>query len=513
MVTSELSEIELELDKGSWKRAEEFILQLDEPDTCLVGWLKSELAYQKKDFKEAKQGCLSVLEQINENHPDLHLFQAKCKITLGKIARAIGDLNAAQTFYTEALDLLRAGDPSSELALVNYLLGNLFLVLKNFKKAEKHYREYLALSTSLKLDPWYVARAHYGLGNFYYYQGLFDDAKQEFQQGLSFFQEEETDLLLADLCINLGSIYYQRSSLDSASKRINQAIRIYNALNDHLAEIVAIQKLVQVFIEMVEKSKALELMNDTYYRFKNKSILSVDFILFRALILLEDGQVDEAREQLESLLKITNLSLEQESQILDHLIKLYYFEEKYVEALELAKKLQGLYKGFEDVYDYAVAASHAGLALIQLDRSQEGIKEIEHSIKVFTKIKDHNAIAHLLYSAVIAFLSRSQYIEALNLIKRELNHRKKHVDLDATQELQLLIDIVVLSKISEDTGTFDDFFQQYKKKRSQLIKKIGIADALPKIGRLSRESTLRNELRAQMHEIEEEIQKMIKIGV
>ncbi|MHA2297228.1 MAG: tetratricopeptide repeat protein [Candidatus Hodarchaeales archaeon] len=507
-----LAEIELYINKGKWEGINEFILALEKQDAILAQWLQSEVAYQKKELRKAKRGCLSVLNQIDDKSSNTHIVHAKCNMTLGKVARAIGDLESASDFYFKSLELLKGIDQSSELAFTHYLLANVFLMLKNFKQAEKHYNMHLTLCNDLNLDPWYVSRAHYGLGNYYYYQGLFDSALKEFQAGVELFQEEDDDRLKADIHANLGTISLHRSVLKSARDHFSTAIRIYEILNDSSAEIMATQKLVQTFMDMNEKKKAIDLMENLYHRFKDDKALPVDFLIFRALSLIEDGQIEIAKIQLESLLDEISLSTDHQSQVLNHLFKMNYFEKEYVQALNYAERLQSLYESPESDYNHAVAKSNVGLTLIQLDRSQEGLEMIESSIRTFKKLKDHVTTTDLLYSSVIALLNSQQYTRALESVKIELKYRKKHLDLDMPQKLQLFMDMMVLSKLAKEDVTFENDLQLYNKTRSKLTKKLGTSEKMLQKSRLTQEMTLEATLREKILNIEEEINQAVQKG-
>ena len=146
-------ELELKLYQGHSLEVKQNLhdKQIDNTyDALYLDWIKAEIAISHNNLREAKRLCIHILDQIMGQEWEKKFF-VKCKMTLGKIARAIGDLTSAQAFYQEALTKLSHSSPTIELAHIHYLLGNLNLFQKKFKVARKHYNDNLSVCLLLSI--------------------------------------------------------------------------------------------------------------------------------------------------------------------------------------------------------------------------------------------------------------------------------------------------------------------------------------------------------------------------
>lgn len=143
-----------------------------------------------------------------------------------------------------------------DLSKSNNLSGQLFCNQGNYKKALDHFEKYMAISKELN-DTLLLAYASTNLGNIFLRLNQFQKAEHYFLSAIGFYNFLHSDIELANGLINLGALNHTQGQLDAALNNYEKALDIGKKLNEYDIRSICLNNIAQVFSDKGELEKAL----------------------------------------------------------------------------------------------------------------------------------------------------------------------------------------------------------------------------------------------------------------
>lgn len=169
---------------------------------------------------------------------------------------------------------------------------------------------------SFQLSPWGKAQVFLGRGDFHASLQEWEPAISNYQQGLSCLEDQENvENDQAILLNNLGLVYQEQARYEDALLSYEQAIQLYDVVNDRLAKIHTISNLASVYDARGDWEKAIH-----YYQ---QGIRELEFVDDKAtlasfwnnlgVVCQNSGKQESAKEAYQQCIKILDEAGESQS--------------------------------------------------------------------------------------------------------------------------------------------------------------------------------------------------------
>ncbi len=189
--------------------------------------------------------------------------------SLGAVHLARSELDAAETHYRAALEILRQADVQEPLRTAQSLTGlaNVLRARGSFDEAERLVKEALAIQRT-HLGAMHVDRAASltGLGRIYQERGNLHDAESAFREALMQYQElvgQRHPLTLSSL-ENVATVLRQRTELEAAEPLMREVLTIRQEIlgPDHPQTITSRYELAGLLRDKGDLEKAADLFRE-----------------------------------------------------------------------------------------------------------------------------------------------------------------------------------------------------------------------------------------------------------
>jgi len=156
-------------------------------------------------------------------------LRARIAKNYGSIYRDLGRLSEAFTQYEKALRLNENLNEDKETAVVLLQIANLHLDLYEYENALEYAKKALPLFEGGG-DKNRIAEAHYALGNIYFKQENFDQAKKSYEEIHKLSNEDSLNFILAE--VGLGKVAYKLNDHEHALQRLNKGLVLAQKRNN-----------------------------------------------------------------------------------------------------------------------------------------------------------------------------------------------------------------------------------------------------------------------------------------
>jgi tetratricopeptide (TPR) repeat protein len=161
------------------------------------------LHIHRHEFDHAVEHAAIALTFADDLRADS--FKMRALFMLGVAHRLRGDLEMAEGFIRDALDLRDGVKSKRRIGNLLCELANLRFEQREYAEAEKHYQEALAIFTELKM-PYMIILAKHGLGIVWTVQERFDDARGVLNEVLDEYRWNGNLYGVADMKFALGRL-------------------------------------------------------------------------------------------------------------------------------------------------------------------------------------------------------------------------------------------------------------------------------------------------------------------
>jgi len=220
------------------------------------------------------------------------------------------------------------------------LSGILFYKQGDLKKSLFYFRKYLVSTQELN-NGLGVAFSLTNLGHIYLQLKQFPKAEKHYLLALEYYNAQNNKIELANGLINLGVLKHEQNQLDAAFENYQTALQMGIALNNYDIKAICLNNIAQVYFDKGDFGKALS------YNFDALEIREImgleadlaDSYLSIAEITIKQGDLALAQENLDSALELCNKLEYYEGKMTYHklLAELYYLKNNYQLAYQNLK--------------------------------------------------------------------------------------------------------------------------------------------------------------------------------
>lgn len=214
-------------------------------------------------FDDALRWHSEGLKQAEAIGDTLETVQALNNI--GTDYRRMGVLDVAQDYHYRAYAICMESTDTSFTARKNKVvslngLGNIYLTLRNYERADSAFRMALAGERLLKSD---VGQAinYANLGSIYRSRGLSDSAWVYFRKSMEFNQRAKNTLGISLCHTYFGAMYEQEHRYDKAMEEFEAAYKLMEASDDEWHALNMLIALAGVNLAINQDNKALQYLD------------------------------------------------------------------------------------------------------------------------------------------------------------------------------------------------------------------------------------------------------------
>lgn len=214
-------------------------------------------------FDDALRWHSEGLKQAEAIGDTLETVQALNNI--GTDYRRMGVLDVAQDYHYRAYAICMESTDTSFTARKNKVvslngLGNIYLTLRNYARADSAFRMALAGERQLKSD---VGQAinYANLGSIYRSRGLSDSAWVYFRKSMEFNQRAKNTLGISLCHTYFGAMYEQEHRYDKAMEEFEAAYKLMEASDDEWHALNMLIALAGVNLAINQDNKALQYLD------------------------------------------------------------------------------------------------------------------------------------------------------------------------------------------------------------------------------------------------------------
>ena len=162
---------------------------------------------------------------------------AICLNQLGIVSHKLGDIERAQNYYFEALDISKSSDIQDVVGSIEINLANLLIDLEDPTNAKEHALRAIQIFREVE-DKDSEASTYNILGNIYQQLNSSDTAKIFYRESFRLYSEVDNNSGLAHVSNNLAIISFFENDLDGALENFRKALNYRKKVGDkiHLAQ-------------------------------------------------------------------------------------------------------------------------------------------------------------------------------------------------------------------------------------------------------------------------------------
>ncbi|NWG27878.1 MAG: protein kinase [Ignavibacteriaceae bacterium] len=328
---------------GEYEAGKRVITKLLEEidDVDEINRLKVELAYadfELKNYEEANKQSDLLLEEKNLSAE----LKGRCYNLKGMLSiYQNNDLNSALENFMNAKTNFKKANQPARVAGAEVNIGNIFSILKDYAKAERHWENASKINQSI---------------------GNLD------QEGL--------------LQQSLGVFYFDRTNFDLAIKSYLKAQNIFRSLGKEMYFGQSLWNLAEVFIECCEYQKAYDSLTKARKVFENlgnyEELSDVLFLMGKLFFRIG---INQKLEEIILELKENNLKFEQKNEINVYELLLYqmiFFRKSVNISVEPLYQVCSEFYKLEDRNNYSQSVLLLIETLIKLNKLNEALVEINN---------------------------------------------------------------------------------------------------------------------------------------
>jgi non-specific serine/threonine protein kinase len=201
---------------------------------------------------------LLVLRAAHELSAGAQMSRLKGLVAAGTLALRLGDQDAAESYYQEALGVGRYLGDQRALAMALVSLGRVARARGDYAAVRQSDEEALALFSAVGDDFW-VARTRHHLGVAAFYEGDLTTAREHYETSLAIFERLDDEPGIVTLLEELGEVAYLQGDLTKATSMLRTTIERAHRIDDRDRVAMALAALAGVAAAQGRAVRALRL--------------------------------------------------------------------------------------------------------------------------------------------------------------------------------------------------------------------------------------------------------------
>ncbi len=258
-------------------------------------------------IRECHYNLGNLYAEIGEYNTALRYYQTAlemkqdylCYLKIGGVYFNKGEYDTAEKYYFKSLELAGENAPEVEAAL-----GNLYVRMGEFEKAEDAFTNYLAWAE--RGGKTHILLAHKYLGSFYWYSREPDKALLHYTTALNIAEDMNMAKHQADLLHNIGTIYYLEGDNRRALEYVLRSLEIREKIGDITGYPVTANFLGLIYWNLGDEDAAEEYFNSArrYYRLLGRRSGEAHVLSNRGIMAYYRDEYDAAFEYLNRSVEI-----------------------------------------------------------------------------------------------------------------------------------------------------------------------------------------------------------------
>ena len=376
--------------------------------------------YQNQQALDYYERLLKKLGSERDDENEIRTLLKK-----GKVLELIGDWDECQESYEKALLLSKRSRDALLLGRANNSLGNLLLLKGEYQDANKYLHTAAGLFESID-DKSGKAKVYGNLGNLYFRQGMYSQAKEHFVQSLeisSNFKQDST--ANAQVAANLGLTFMNQGDYDEGIRYQQNQLEISKKNNDKQGMATLYTNLGIVLFEKGEYDQALESYQkglELSEELGNKLLTSIAIGCIGS-VYERKGDYTKAMEHFQLDLEICEeLGDKQGIAIALGLIgELYSVEGRFTMAIEYLQKNLMLCEELGYQKGIAKALNTLGDVFYYTEQYDRSLHFYDRAIDVTRRINNKLVLAASLVEKGLVLLATNQLEGLLNVAEEALS--------------------------------------------------------------------------------------------
>jgi CHAT domain-containing protein len=420
------TETSLRESAEQFQKAARIWISLGDFSNAALATLKSGDAYfDLSEYREAlkRYQDASVLALKKQDW----LTEAKASTQLARVEIYFGHNDVAQRYITRAIDLLvRDQQNLTPLAKNAYgaaltTQGELAQATGNFKKALTYFEKALGFLDGDQNDQ---ARVHLFNGYIKGSIGSLDNALAEINQALKLYQAVNNKAGEGQAISALGLVHLQQQDHDQTIQQIKSALDIFRAIGDRHSEAIANNSLGQVYELLNQPQLALKYYQDALHLFEEagavNGIAPTNCLVAGAYVRNNDP--DQALRYYGRCLNLSHSAgmIRIEVHALTDIANLYVAQQRFELALAQHQKIQKFFERIGDQRGLETAFSLSADLLFQTGQKQKAAEAYQRVVSLSEQIGDKDGEIAALYGLAGANMALGAPEVALTFIQRSL---------------------------------------------------------------------------------------------
>ena len=293
----------------------------------------------------------SLLEMYPEQVEDPLTETMFTLYVVGSLLREVGEAKRAERIADTLEGMAKSKHHRMYLAIVENLRGNINLFTGNYKKAEKHYKNYLMMSEELSNNLG-MAMALNNLGTLKLSSLMLEEALEYLERANGIM---DMDAAKISSLANLGQLCTTMGQYDQAEEYLKEAVKLERRISRGVVEVFAWYTI--LLSKLNRHAEAAEYLDRTRKMVdgSEKPIQKGSYLIARASYESSLGEYEKAATTLENLLKLAK-----DNNLFEMLIE---------SELELARTHLSIYRTSKNSAVLSKAAYHLD-DLIQIAKEQ-----------------------------------------------------------------------------------------------------------------------------------------------
>lgn len=426
--------------------------------------------------------AVSFLQQVP------HSIKDEIEIYFG-----LGKVNVFSANYPEALENFQTikeilfTNPGSSIENIHSYtvlrsIGEVYEHLGNYPDAiENLNQSKVLLEQDVSPDLSELAWIESDLGWIEYRRGNLERSEELFLAALSKLDEEENPNLVASISNRLAGVYFQKSSLDLATKYLQKSVVLREQMGDKVAVARSYNNLGLLKWRTGNWQDALQYFNKSLEinKFLGDVEGSIDLNSNIGLLLLDRGKLSESENYLTTALSLANkLGLSYHiGMICLHLSRLMIIMRDFDKAISYAEEGRAVYSVIGANENLADLIIFAGFAWLEKGEPEKARQLGEESLRYIDELNPDNQNTEDRGRSY-RLLAKTAISKGNSSAAEEYLTRSDEIFLSLKDPLESARNLVVRSKLDELTGREDEAKRKIADARKAFEEADAIADLM-----------------------------------
>jgi tetratricopeptide (TPR) repeat protein len=385
--------------------------------------------------KSLLQECLQDFRTLNAVK---HVAQALHQ--LGVIELDVGNLDQAEAYFSQNLELDKSCNDKKGIALTHHMLGWLEDHRGRFKEALDYYDQALTywLGVYQEDDPKTAKDAILSIAGSYHHKGLvyenlgnIEEVETNYMRALEWCRKSDFKPDVGKILYLLARLKYREGQYDEGTQFLDEATEIYKDLGDSRFYALCLDLKGRILFTLGQRHKAISVFEDALAAVEKADDYKEQVTYLNKLgqIFLQDEELDKAKDYFE---QAGNVALRESllngyADAVKGLAQIAYVEKNQVERDRLLfngiKTLEKLLLSLQGEPKRAFTIGQIGFFYESMENLPQALVYYQRAKKVFESLSDIGGIANCMGS-----IARIQGLSG-----------QKHEEFDTYRELKKLV--------------------------------------------------------------------------